>query len=552
MQAPAADRLVLAGAVGFPLAAGLAALLLPALGYFPALGGTSLSLDPLCDALSLPGLPSSVLLSLVVSLVSTATALVAVLMALAAHAGTPALRQLERLLSPLLAVPHAATAFGLAFLIAPSGLLVRMISPELTGFLQPPDWLVPKDAYGLTLMAGLIIKEIPFLFLVSLAALPLIPLARTRQVAEGFGYGRMAGFLFFVAPLLYRRIRLPVLAVLVYASSAVDMAIILGPDLPPLLSVRVLRLMADPDLGRLFLAAAAALLQLALTGLAMAVWLLLERAVGEILRRLRDRGLRFRRDKVWQKTAAILPLVSASAIAVGLMTLALWSFAVGWRFPDALPARLDTALWLRIAPRIAGPLGESLGLALVSSGVALLLTLVIFAARERRGVSVALPPLLFLPLVVPDLVFLFGLQLAAVRLGLSPGLLTVLAGHLIFVLPYVALSLEGPWRAHDRRFDRLAASLGKSPLTIFVKVRLRMLARPLLTALGVGFAVSAGLYLPTLLLGGGRIETITTEAVSLASGGDRRLIGAYGLLQALLPFLGFSIANMLAGLLWRR
>ena len=38
----------------------------------------------------------------------------------------------------------------------------------------------------------------------------------------------------------------------------------------------------------------------------------------------------------------------------------------------------------------------------------------------------------------------------------------------------------------------------------------------------VGFAVSAGLYLPTLFAGGGRFVTLTTEAVTLASGGDRR------------------------------
>mgnify|MGYP006183378967 CR=1 FL=1 len=40
---------------------------------------------------------------------------------------------------------------------------------------------------------------------------------------------------------------------------------------------------------------------------------------------------------------------------------------------------------------------------------------------------------------------------------------------------------------------------------------------------------------PSLLIGGGRIETLTTEAVALSSGGNRRLIGAYALLQMLMP-----------------
>jgi putative thiamine transport system permease protein len=44
----------------------------------------------------------------------------------------------------------------------------------------------------------------------------------------------------------------------------------------------------------------------------------------------------------------------------------------------------------------------------------------------------------------------------------------------------------------------------------------------LLAALAVGFAVSVAQYLPTLFVGAGRFNTVTTEAVTLASGGQRR------------------------------
>ncbi len=56
--------------------------------------------------------------------------------------------------------------------------------------------------------------------------------------------------------------------------------------------------------------------------------------------------------------------------------------------------------------------------------------------------------------------------------------------------------------------------------------------------------MSVGQYLPTLLLGGGRIETLTTEAVALSSGGNRRVIGAYALLQLVLPALAFALATL--------
>ena len=57
--------------------------------------------------------------------------------------------------------------------------------------------------------------------------------------------------------------------------------------------------------------------------------------------------------------------------------------------------------------------------------------------------------------------------------------------------------------------------------------------------------------LPTLLIGGGRVETLTTEAVALSSGGNRRVIGAYAVLQLVLPAIAFALAIVVPALLWR-
>ena len=119
-------------------------------------------------------------------------------------------------------------------------------------------------------------------------------------------------------------------------------------------------------------------------------------------------------------------------------------------------------------------------------------------------------------------------------------------------MPYVFLSLSDPWRAFDRRYEAIAAGLGKSRLRTFLSIRLPMLTRPVLTALAVGFAVSVGLYLPTVLIGAGRLTTITTEAVALASGGNRRVIGVYAFLQMALPMMGFVVATLVPALLFGR
>jgi len=146
------------------------------------------------------------------------------------------------------------------------------------------------------------------------------------------------------------------------------------------------------------------------------------------------------------------------------------------------------------------------------------------------------------PLLVPQVAFLFGAQVLLVRLGWDGTLGAVVWAHLVFVLPYLFLSLADPWRALDPRYARAAGSLGASPWRVFFRIKLPLLSRAILTACAVAFAVSVGQYLPTLFAGNGRVATLTTEAVTLAAGADRRVIGAYALLQAAIPLAAYLAA----------
>jgi putative thiamine transport system permease protein len=66
-----------------------------------------------------------------------------------------------------------------------------------------------------------------------------------------------------------------------------------------------------------------------------------------------------------------------------------------------------------------------------------------------------------------------------------------------------------------------------------------------MAALAVGFAVSVAQYLPTLFAGGGRFVTVTTEAVALSAGGNRRVLAVQALLQIALPMAAFALTALL-------
>ena len=111
-----------------PVLAGLAGALLPAFGYFPALGGESFTFEHWRLLFAAPGLWKSLLVTLWVGFAATLISLGIVLAIFARFHDGIVLALMRRILSPLLSVPHVAVAIGLVFAIAPSGLVFRLLS----------------------------------------------------------------------------------------------------------------------------------------------------------------------------------------------------------------------------------------------------------------------------------------------------------------------------------------------------------------------------------------------------------------------------------------
>ena len=395
------------------------------------------------------------------------------------------------------------------------------------------------------------LKETPFLVLMTFGALGQVQADAQLRMARSLGYGPVQAWLKVVLPQVYPQIRLPVYAVLAYALSVVDMAIVLGPTTPPTLAPLVFRWFQDPELTMRFQAAAGAALQLGIVVLAIALWRGLEALLAWLAKPWLVHGGRGGRGDA-PRLAAWAGIAVLFGCSLGsLLGLALWSVARRWRFPDALPQSWSLARWPDHLAALAEPTWTTLAVGVAATAVAIALVagcLENESRRHRRPGPGALA-LLYVPLLVPQIGFLFGVQVLFLWLGLSDGWLAVIWTHVLFVLPYVFLTLADPYRSLDPRYARTALALGKPPWLVWLRIKLVMLLRPLLIAMAVGFAVSVAQFLPTLFAGGGRFGTLATETLSLAGGGDRRIIGLFGFALAALPFAGFALA--LAVSAWR-
>ncbi len=554
--APITTVLLVAG----PVAAGLVFTLLPAFGVMPSIGRTTLSLSGWRTLAAAPGFTTALRLTLTTGAAATLLSF-GLAVAFAAETLTrPGWRWMRAILAFVLASPHSAVALGLAFLVAPSGWIVRLLSPWATGWQDPPAGLVTlRDPMGLTLVIGLVLKETPYLVLMIVAASAQVPSRALLAAAGVLGQRPAVAWLKVVFPLLYHQIRLPVFAVLAFSLSVVDVALVLAPGHPPPLAVLAVRWLTNDDLDLYVPAAAAAMLVTGIVLAAALVWWAAERPVARLARAWAERGGPSRLVHLWIWIGSRLAVGLGGSAAAAMAGLALWSVATAWRFPDAVPSGLGFATWAAQARHATETAGTTILLGSATAAIAVALTALSLecgqqsrALRRGRIVGRMAEAVVAAPLLVPQVAFLFGVQLVLVRSGLDGTLLAVAWAHFVFVLPYVMLSLADPFAALDPRFAASAAALGAGPARIFFTIKLPLLLRPILVAAAVGFAVSTAQYLPTLFAGAGRVVTVTTEAVTLSSGGDRRVIGVFAVLQAVLPLAAYGLAFLWPAVLFRR
>ncbi|MGF1771363.1 thiamine ABC transporter permease [Vibrio wakamikoensis] len=518
-----------------PTIPGLAGVVVTSLGYIPPLNQNEFTFTGFESVFAWQGVEKSITLTFTTAIVSSYLACFLSFSIIAASWNSRWWKKIELALSPLLALPHVAFAIGFAFLFAPTGFGARILVEIFGISSQSAPWLV-KDPYGIGLTLMLAIKEVPFLLLMSIPILRQLKVCESLKIASSLGYSEAAAWWKIILPQWFAKIRFPMLAVIAYSLSVVDVALIIGPTNPPTFAVLVWQWFNDPDLNLLPRASAGAVILFVIASLLIGLARLVEFIVVRYANRWQYSG----------RYAIRLPGKSLFVVIVGIVTVMipltiLWTFAQRWRFPDLLPSRYTMRFWEYEWEGMTSVVSQSMTIAIISASIALILAIVGHEYRNKYRLQVP-GYVIAIPMLLPQLSILFGLQVATLMLNDNAYLLWVCWSHVFFAFPFVYLSLDGPWRGFNDQLTKASMSLGKSPLYTWFHVKLPLLLPAIIFAWAIGISVSLAQYLPTLVLGAGRVATITTEAVALSSGFDRRVTAIYALFQALLPLLFFTIA----------
>jgi putative thiamine transport system permease protein len=452
-------------------------------------------------------------------------------------------RNILRQASVFLSVPHLALAMGFGFLIAPTGLLSRLLAVLITGWTSPPQWQTTQDPYGLALIAALVLKETPFLVWAMASVMQQDDLklrfARETLVARSLGHGPRSSFMRIVLPQVLQRSLWPIIAVFSYGMTVVDMALVIGPTQPPTLAQLVWTDLNDGDVVNNLRGAAGTLMLSGLIILSLATIVLMLRIGRPVQRHFLTQAAepepRSRKVPkfIWPIWTIVYMLV--------IVALALQSFSALWPFPNLLAPVFTSTAWVRLLQDSA-PIWTSVVIAIVSSVLALITVVTWLETQSQKTDWLALAAATAM-LCLPALLVALGQYRLLLLVSGTGTWFGLLFAHFLSVTAYVLVMLTGPYRAFDPRWQTASGGLSVSRLTFLSKGKWPMLKAPLLSSLAIGFAVSIAQFVPAQLAAAGRFSTLPMEAVTLSSGGNRALIAVYALVLMALPLIAFQLSS---------
>jgi putative spermidine/putrescine transport system permease protein len=237
---------------------------------------------------------------------------------------------------------------------------------------------------------------------------------------------------------------------------------------------------------------------------------------------------------LWHYVKIVSAVATAGLALVPILVLSLWSFARHWYWPALLPREYSPRAWEYFASPasgLAGALWTSVLIALTVTALALVVALPAaraLALHEFKGKRIVLL-ILLAPVLVPSLASAMGVHALFLRYGLTDTLFGVMLAHLIPTVPYCTMMLTSSLINFDQDWESQARTLGASPLAVWRYVTLPAIAPGLAVAGVFAFLISWSQYLPTLLIGGGRVVTLPLMLIAFQRGGDEAVTAALSL-----------------------
>lgn len=226
------------------------------------------------------------------------------------------------------------------------------------------------------------------------------------------------------------------------------------------------------------------------------------------------------------------------ALLLGLLMpfvpLLAWAVSRRWRYPALVPTELSARALTFLFSDRSGVREGLLNSTIIAVTVAVLAGLVGLAAGRALGLyrfrgKRIVQFLVLAPVIVPPLAVTLGVHVVFIRVGLANTIPGVVLVHLIPTIPYVTLVMASVYANYDPAYEEQARVLGAGPAAAFRHVTLPQVFPGLAVAGLFAFLISWSEYILTLLVGGGRVQTLPLLLFSFLQGTDTSVAAALSL-----------------------
>ena len=253
------------------------------------------------------------------------------------------------------------------------------------------------------------------------------------------------------------------------------------------------------------------------------------------------------RSKKWP--TVLLTLLGIS-ILIPLVLLILWAFTARWPWPHLLPKKYSLRTIRELLFGHANLPKLLLSSFLLSSLVAILTTIIsAMAARALLVYNIPAKKLItgfaLLPLIIPSVVFTMGFQFIMLKMNWGDSIQAVVLSHILIALPYSFSVMRDISESVGTKLEEQAAVLSARPWRAFIDVTLPLLMPGVFSSLSLAFTMSYSQYFTTLIVGGGRVQTLSLILIPYIQSGDRSLASIYSLAFILSALLVFFLLEFL-------
>lgn len=406
----------------------------------------------------------------------------------------PGKRILQALTTVPFVLPTVVVAAAFSAMLGPNSLLARLTGRALD----------LRYTLGAILIAHVFYNYTVVIRMVRSFWATLNP--NLEQAARTLGAPPWRAFVDITLPLLLPALAAAGVLVFLFCFTSFGVILILGGPKFATLEVAIYR--QTINFADLSFAAALSLVQILFTFLLTLVYTRLQAKVSRPLD-LQPQWATERPPRTWQEVVLVIGNLLVMLLLLGypLLTLVVRSFETGLQYYRALFQNPRHAIFY--VPPLAA-VENSVRIALLTTGLALLLGLLTSVALYRRKQGWILDALFMLPLGTSAVTLGLGYLLAmddppfALR-GTSA---LIVFGHTLVALPFVVRSVLPALQSIQPRLREAASVLGSSPLRVFLEVDLPIVWRALAVGAVFAFTISMGEFGATSMIARPELPTI--------------------------------------------